>query len=364
MADPSNKKIMDLSINPDPTNAWAYVVESSSNWRVQLGVANGLAVYDGAGAIPVANGGTGATTAAGARTALGLGTIAVVNSPVPVANGGTGSTTAAGARTALGLGTMATETAADYALLASSPTFTGNLTIGGTFTSGGDINAGASSVIGFIFRSAGSSVYLGPNSAGTVTLRPNGIGSATNQTTYSTSMATFGTPVSVPGASFGSSVATGADLSNHIALYSTSYGFNVVSGAVQAVSNSVVRQQWTNAGVTITGTLTATGNGTFNTSDERLKSDIRTLQGGLDLACAMRGVRYTKDGEECVGFIAQEMQKVLPSVVIETDTPEKYLALSYEHITPVLVEAIKELRAQIEELKKPWWKKLMAKANV
>lgn len=45
---------------------------------------------------------SGATTAALARTALGLGTIATINSPVPIANGGTASTTAAGAITALG----------------------------------------------------------------------------------------------------------------------------------------------------------------------------------------------------------------------------------------------------------------------
>jgi hypothetical protein len=53
--------------------------------------------------VPVANGGTGSTTASAARTALGLGTLAVINSPLPVANGGTGSTTAAAARTALGV---------------------------------------------------------------------------------------------------------------------------------------------------------------------------------------------------------------------------------------------------------------------
>lgn len=58
--------------------------------------------------VPVANGGTGATTAANARTNLGLGTMATVNSPVPVANGGTGSTTQSGARTNLGLGSAAT----------------------------------------------------------------------------------------------------------------------------------------------------------------------------------------------------------------------------------------------------------------
>jgi hypothetical protein len=57
---------------------------------------------------PVSRGGTGSSTATGARANLGLGSVATENT-VPVAKGGTGSTTASAARTALGLGTVATD---------------------------------------------------------------------------------------------------------------------------------------------------------------------------------------------------------------------------------------------------------------
>lgn len=82
-------------------------------------------------AIPLASGGTGATTAADARTNLGLGTMATqsasnvqitggnifgLSSSVPVASGGTGANTAAGARTNLGLGTMATQNSFDVSI--------------------------------------------------------------------------------------------------------------------------------------------------------------------------------------------------------------------------------------------------------
>ena len=63
--------------------------------------------YDASKVIPIANGGTGANTAAAARTALGIGTAGAFNT-VPIANGGTGAINASGARTNLGLGAVAT----------------------------------------------------------------------------------------------------------------------------------------------------------------------------------------------------------------------------------------------------------------
>ena len=60
-----------------------------------------LGLGNTSGALPIANGGTGATTVAAARNALGLGN---TSGALPIANGGTGATTVAAARNALGLG--------------------------------------------------------------------------------------------------------------------------------------------------------------------------------------------------------------------------------------------------------------------
>lgn len=82
-------------------------------------------------------------SAATARTNLGLGTIAVQNSPLPVANGGTASTTASGARAALGLGTIATQNASAVAITGgafsglSDSSFASSQTL--SFTSNGHI---------------------------------------------------------------------------------------------------------------------------------------------------------------------------------------------------------------------------------
>ena len=93
------------------------------------------------------------------------------------------------------------------------------------------------------------------------------------------------------------------------------------------------------------GNLTATGNITAY-SDERLKSDVETLDGSK--VYEMRGVSFTKDGEKGSGVIAQELQKVAPELVQEND---EYLSVAYGNLVGYLIEAVKDLKAEIEELK-------------
>ena len=67
----------------------------------------------------------------------------------------------------------------------------------------------------------------------------------------------------------------------------------------------------------------------------------------------MRGVTYERidSGIKGVGVIAQEMKEVLPEVVMEALSDDEYMSVSYGNIVGVLIEAIKELKAEIEELK-------------
>jgi hypothetical protein len=90
----------------------------------------------------------------------------------------------------------------------------------------------------------------------------------------------------------------------------------------------------------VKGSILATGNITAY-SDERLKSDIQTLDGKKVLQ--MRGVSFTKDGEAGSGVIAQELEKVAPELVRDGE----YKSVAYGNITGYLIEAIKEQSAQI-----------------
>ncbi len=96
-----------------------------------------------------------------------------------------------------------------------------------------------------------------------------------------------------------------------------------------------------------TGTITASGDITAF-SDERLKSDIETIDNALDKVMNMRGVSYTKQAEKGIGVIAQEIEKVLPEVV----TDGEYKSVAYGNIVGVLIEAIKEQQKQIDKLKR------------
>ena len=86
-------------------------------------------------------------------------------------------------------------------------------------------------------------------------------------------------------------------------------------------------------------------------SDETLKDNITPIDSGLEKVMALQGVSYDwkSDGTADIGFIAQEVEKVVPQAVYGKSDGE--YGLDYGSLTSVLVEAVKEQQAQIEDLK-------------
>jgi hypothetical protein len=123
--------------------------------------------------------------------------------------------------------------------------------------------------------------------------------------------------------------------------------------------------------VRVTGNITATGSITAFFSDERLKTNIQPIDNALDKVDQLAGVTYTQnalaekfgynDYNLQVGLLAQQVQEVLPEAIKPApfDTApdgtsisgENYLTVQYEKLIPLLVEAIKELRAEVNALK-------------
>ncbi|MDQ2751429.1 MAG: tail fiber domain-containing protein, partial [Bacteroidota bacterium] len=96
-------------------------------------------------------------------------------------------------------------------------------------------------------------------------------------------------------------------------------------------------------------------NGTIQTSDRRLKKNIKPLTYGLQEVLAMKPVSYnwkdTSQKQNKIGLIAQDVRKLVPEVVVGDEAKEK-LGMNYAELVPVLINAIKEQQQQINDLKK------------
>ena len=126
-----------------------------------------------------------------------------------------------------------------------------------------------------------------------------------------------------------------------------------VNGAVTLFYDNASKLATASGGVNVTSTLTATTEVTVS-SDVRFKSNIETIDSALDKVKAMRGVYFDKHGAEdrrSVGVIAQEMQEVMPEVVVTDDTEDKHLSVAYGNLVGVLIEAVKELSEEVSELR-------------
>ena len=123
---------------------------------------------------------------------------------------------------------------------------------------------------------------------------------------------------------------------------------SATSGAITTANVSSTKLTFNPA----TGDFTAGGNIIVN-SDERLKENISTIENALCKVNKMRGVEFDwKDtGIHSLGFIAQEVEKVLPDLVKEHDGIK---SLAYGNIASLLVEAIKELTIKYKELEEKY----------
>jgi hypothetical protein len=136
--------------------------------------------------------------------------------------------------------------------------------------------------------------------------------------------------------------ATGADGTERARVTSTSFQ----PGSNNNYSLGTSSLKWTAVYAT---------NGTIQTSDKRLKTNIHRLPYGLKEILRMHPVEYNwktnPNGESKIGLIAQDVRQLIPEVVVGDETKEN-IGMNYAELVPVLINAIKEQQQQIEELKK------------
>ena len=126
-----------------------------------------------------------------------------------------------------------------------------------------------------------------------------------------------------------------------------------------AVSDGDILIRGNDGGSTITAVsfdMSEAGAATFNNnvtaySDERLKTNIETIDNALDKVSKMRGVTFERDGVVNSGVIAQEFEKIAPELVKTADDEIGTKSVAYGNTVGYLIEAIKELKAEVADLK-------------
>ena len=108
------------------------------------------------------------------------------------------------------------------------------------------------------------------------------------------------------------------------------------------------------------GDIVAIGNITAYYSDERLKNKLGNIVNALEKVLSLNGFYYEPNDiaqamgyplRTEVGVSAQEVQAVMPEVVVPAPIDNNYLTVHYEKIIPLIIEAIKELKAEVDSLK-------------
>ena len=103
-----------------------------------------------------------------------------------------------------------------------------------------------------------------------------------------------------------------------------------------------------NGALDVDGSITSGGD-INTTSDRRVKTNVVPIDNALAKTLKIEGVYYNRIGEDTrkVGVIAQDIERILPEVVTGSDLK----SVSYGNITGLLIEAIKELNKEVQELK-------------
>ena len=137
-------------------------------------------------------------------------------------------------------------------------------------------------------------------------------------------------------------------ITNNATSFSTSNTAFVIGNGTDSFNQSDAFKVMFNGDTTVSNDLTVSGDVVIS-SDARLKSNIVSLGSTLPKLLQIDGKSYEMKGKQKIGVLAQEIKEVFPELVSEDDN--KMLAVNYQGLVPVLINALKEQQNEIDELK-------------
>ena len=291
-----------------------------------------------------------------------------MNTKAPTANPTFTGTVSGVSASHVGLGNVTNES---KATMFSNPTFTGNVTAGGHMLPDADVtyDLGSSSRKWRDLYLSGNTIKLGSATIGSTGTGLNFGGDldlGTNKVLFSNM---YSTSSALPSASSyhgmfahvhdtglayyahnGSWLALARD-DHKIASNADDSASGIISFTnTQAATSATTGAVRISGGLGVGGSIYASGDVTAY-SDESLKTNIKTIANGLDKVMALRGITFDRiaDGSTSTGVSAQDVAAVLPEAV-STDN-EGLMAVKYGNLVGLLIEAIKDLKSEVNDLK-------------
>ena len=133
----------------------------------------------------------------------------------------------------------------------------------------------------------------------------------------------------------------------------SSGNINALTGNIEASGNI------SGSSVSSSGDILADGDVVaYNSSDMRLKNNLQVIEGALDKIDGINGYEFdwndkspgwARQRGHDVGVVAQEVQKIHPEIVEERKNG--YLGVDYKRLVPLLIQSVKELKQEIDEIK-------------
>ena len=142
---------------------------------------------------------------------------------------------------------------------------------------------------------------------------------------------------------------SGSSVTNSAYSYNTANTAFVIGNGTNSSNKSDAFKVMFNGDTTVSNDLTVSGDVVIS-SDARLKSNIVSLGSTLPKLLQIDGKSYEMKGKQKIGVLAQEIKEVFPELVSKDDN--EMLAVNYQGLVPVLINALKEQDAKMREQEK------------